>query len=693
MEAIYQYAWLVPVLPLVGAMLVGLGLISFNQVTNRARQLNAVFVVSLLGAAMFLSVALLVSQFQGHAPYVRTLEWAAAGNFHLTMGYTIDHLTALMLVIVTTVAFLVMVYTDGYMAHDPGYVRFYAYLSLFSSSMLGLVVSPNIVQIYIFWELVGMCSYLLVGFWYDRPAAADACQKAFVTNRVGDFGLLLGILGLYWATGSFEFEAIGDRLQTLVETGSLSSILAALFAILVFLGPVAKSAQFPLHVWLPDAMEGPTPISALIHAATMVAAGVFLIARMYPVFEGIPAAMNVIAFTGAFTAFLGATIAITQNDIKKGLAYSTISQLGYMVMAMGVGAYSAGLFHLMTHAYFKAMLFLGSGSVIHGMEAVVGHDPALAQDMRMMGGLRKFMPITAVTFLIGTLAISGIPPFAGFWSKDEILGSAFAANPFLWFVGWLTAGITAFYMFRMYFSTFEGKFRGNQTEIRQKLKSAAANTLMSPSPLAPNFGPGAMNTRELATLSDSHDRGHSEHPHESPWTMTLPLVALAIPSIFIGLVGTPYANYFEEFIYPPSETLAEVIEKVAEFDQTEFFIMAGSSVGISLIGITLASLMYLFGKIDPAAIASSIKPLYELSLNKWYFDDIYHQIFVLGSRRLARQVMEVDYRVVDGAVNLTGFFTLISGEGLKYLENGRAQFYALIVFGAVLGLVIVFGVT
>jgi len=693
MEAIYQYAWLVPVLPLVGAMLVGLGLISFNQVTNRARHLNAVFVVSLLGAAMFLSIALLVSQFQGHAPYVRTLEWAAAGNFHLTMGYTIDHLTALMLVIVTTVAFLVMVYTDGYMAHDPGYVRFYAYLSLFSSSMLGLVVSPNIVQIYIFWELVGMCSYLLVGFWYDRPAAADACQKAFVTNRVGDFGLLLGILGLYWATGSFEFDAIGDRLQTLVETGSLSSILAALFAILVFLGPVAKSAQFPLHVWLPDAMEGPTPISALIHAATMVAAGVFLIARMYPVFEGIPAAMNVIAFTGAFTAFLGATIAITQNDIKKGLAYSTISQLGYMVMAMGVGAYSAGLFHLMTHAYFKAMLFLGSGSVIHGMEAVVGHDPALAQDMRIMGGLRKFMPITAVTFLIGTLAISGIPPFAGFWSKDEILGSAFAANPFLWFVGWLTAGITAFYMFRMYFSTFEGKFRGNQTEIRQKLKSTAANTLMSPSPLAPNFGPGAMDTRELATLSDSHGHGHSEHPHESPWTMTLPLVALAIPSIFIGLVGTPYANYFEEFIYPPSETLAEVIEKVSEFDQTEFFIMAGSSVGISLIGITLASLMYLFGKINPAAIASSIKPLYELSLNKWYFDDIYHQIFVLGSRRLARQVMEVDYRVVDGAVNLTGFFTLISGEGLKYLENGRAQFYALIVFGAVLGLVIVFGVT
>ena len=694
MEAIYQYAWLIPVLPLVGAMLVGLGLISVNQVTNRLRQLNATFIVSLLGTAMSLSFALLWSQIQGHPPYTYTLEWAAAGNFHLDMGYTIDHLTALMLVIVTTVAFLVMIYTDGYMAHDPGYVRFYAYLSLFSSSMLGLVVSANLVQIYVFWELVGMCSYLLVGFWYDRKAAADACQKAFVVNRVGDFGLLLGILGLYWATGSFEFEVIGDRLQDLVQSGSLSNFLAVLFAVLVFLGPVAKSAQFPLHVWLPDAMEGPTPISALIHAATMVAAGVFLIARMYPVFEDVPAAMNVIAYTGAFTAFLGATIAITQNDIKKGLAYSTISQLGYMVMAMGVGAYSAGLFHLMTHAYFKAMLFLGSGSVIHGMEAVVGHDPALAQDMRLMGGLRKYMPFTAITFLIGCLAISGIPPFAGFWSKDEILGSAFAANPLLWGVGWLTAGITAFYMFRMYFSTFEGKFRGNETEIRQQLKKAALGSTVEVNlEHAPAFGPGAMDTRELAALADHDSHGHSEYPHESPWTMTLPLIALAVPSMLIGLVGTPFANYFEEFIHPPSETVMEIVEKAGEFNLTEFLIMAGNSVGIALIGITLASLMYLQGKIDPAAIAQKIKPLYELSLHKWYFNEIYDSVFVQGLRRVARQVMEVDFRVVDGAVNLTGFFTLVTGEGLKYIENGRAQFYALIVFGAVLGLVIVFGVT
>jgi NAD(P)H-quinone oxidoreductase subunit 5 len=696
MEIIYQYAWLIPVLPLFGAMLVGLGLISLNQVTNRLRQLNAALIISLMGAAMGLSIAILWSQIQGHPSYTHIFEWASAGNFHLSMGYTIDHLTAMMLVVVTTVALLVMIYTDGYMAHDPGYVRFYSYLSLFGSSMLGLVISPNLVQIYIFWELVGMCSYLLVGFWYDRKAAADACQKAFVTNRVGDFGLLLGILGLFWATGSFEFDVMGSRLAELVANGSVSNFLAILLAILVFLGPVAKSAQFPLHVWLPDAMEGPTPISALIHAATMVAAGVFLVARMYPVFEHVPVAMNVIAYTGAFTAFLGATIAITQNDIKKGLAYSTISQLGYMVMAMGVGAYSAGLFHLMTHAYFKAMLFLGSGSVIHGMEGVVGHNPALAQDMRLMGGLRKYMPVTSFTFLIGCLAISGIPPFAGFWSKDEILGAAFAANPLLWFVGYATAGITAFYMFRMYFSTFEGGFRGTDKKIIEKLQKAAT-ILVEGEALAPNFGPGAMKQGELAATGggnhDDHSHGHSSDPHESPWTMTFPLAVLAIPSILIGLLGTPFANYFEEFIYSPNETLAEVMEKTAEFDINEFYVMAGSSVGISLIGITLASLMYLMKKIDPSAIANQIKPLYELSLNKWYFDDIYHKVFVLGLRRLARQVMEVDFRVVDGAVNLTGFFTLVSGEGLKYIENGRAQFYALIVFGAVLALVIFFGVT
>lgn len=678
-ETLYQYAWLIPVLPLIGATLVGIGLITFSNFTNSLRRLVAFFIISLMGMGMAYSFALLWNQWQGAPVYNQSLDWASAGTFHLQMGYVIDHLTAVMLVIVTTVAFLVMVYTDGYMSHDPGYVRFYAYLSLFSSSMLGLVISPNLVQVYIFWELVGMCSYLLIGFWYDRQAAADACQKAFVTNRVGDFGLLLGMLGLYWATNTFDFQLMGDRLQSFVESGLLSTGMAALFAVLVFMGPVAKSAQFPLHVWLPDAMEGPTPISALIHAATMVAAGVFLIARMYPVFEHIPLAMNVIAWTGGITAFLGATIALTQNDIKKGLAYSTMSQLGYMVMAMGLGAYSAGLFHLTTHAYFKAMLFLCSGSVIHGMESVVGHDPVLAQDMRLMGGLRKYMPITATTFLIGTLAICGIPPFAGFWSKDEILGSAFAANPSLWVVGWLTAGMTAFYMFRMYFRTFEGEFRGNDVSIQNQLLGK----------VAVNFGPGAMDPRELEHNDHSHDHDHSHEPHESPLSMTFPLMMLAIPSVLIGLLGTPFNNYFEAFVQAPGE----ILHHAEEFNLTEFLMMAGSSVGVGLIGISIAVLMYVSKKIDPDAIAAKFPSLYQLSLNKWYIDDIYNNVFVIGSRRLARQVMEVDYRIVDGAVNLTGLVTLLSGEGLKYFETGRAQFYALIFFGAVLGIVVFFGVT
>ena len=665
MDFAYQYAWLIPLLPLAAAVIIGTGLITFNKSTNKLRSLWSILSVSATGGAMVMAFNLLWSQIQGHDPYLYTFEWAQAGTFHLNMGFVIDHLTAMMLVIVTTVAFLVQIYTDGYMAHDPSYVRFYAYLSLFTSSMLGLVISPNLVQIYIFWELVGMCSYLLIGFWFDRKGAADACQKAFVTNRVGDFGLLLGLLGLYWATGTFEFTEMGEKLTQLVESGGLSVALATLFAILVFMGPAAKSAQFPLHVWLPDAMEGPTPISALIHAATMVAAGVFLIARMFPVFEEIPAVMNTIAWTGAFTAFLGASIAVTQNDIKKGLAYSTVSQLGYMVMGMGVGAYGAGLFHLMTHAYFKAMMFLGSGSVIHGMEEVVGHDPDVAQDMRVMGGLRKYMPITAITFFIGTLAISGIPPFAGFWSKDEILASTFRANPILWAIGFLTAGLTAFYMFRMYFTTFEGEFRGTDKKLLAMVK--AENSV-----------------GKEVQAEDSHGH-HASKPHESPITMTFPLMVLAIPSMLIGLVGTPLGNYFEYFIHAPSEKITEV---PAEGFTPEFLLMAGSSVGIGLIGISLAILMYLQKKIDPSAIAKSIEPIYKLSKNKWYIDEIYNAVFVIGSRRLARQVLEVDAKIVDGAVNLAGFVTVVSGEGLKYFENGKAQFYALVIFIGVLGFVI-----
>ncbi|MBF2099215.1 MAG: NAD(P)H-quinone oxidoreductase subunit 5 [Gloeomargaritaceae cyanobacterium C42_A2020_066] len=668
MDSLYQYAWLVPALPLAGAALVGTGLIAFNSWTNRLRQVNAALIMSLLGVALGYSLALFWSQVQGHEAFHWQFTWAVAGSFHLEMGYVIDRLTSLMLVIVTSVALLVMLYSDGYMAHDPSYVRFFTYLSLFSFSMLGLVMSPNLVQIYVFWELVGMCSYLLIGFWYDRVAAREACQKAFVVNRVGDFGLLLGMLGLFWCTGSFEFGVIGERLEDLMAAGSLGTGLATLLVVLVFLGPVAKSAQFPLHVWLPDAMEGPTPISALIHAATMVAAGVFLLARLEPILEHLPGAMTVVAWTGAFTAFLGASIAITQNDIKKGLAYSTISQLGYMVMAMGLGAYGAGLFHLMTHAFFKAMLFLGSGSVIHGMEAVVGHNPALAQDMRYMGGLRKYMPVTATTFLIGTLAICGVPPLAGFWSKDEILGAALGANPVLWSVGWLTAGITAFYMFRMYFMTFEGEFRGL------------------------SFGPGAMRVGELSAEEEGH-RGpaghHAAHPHESPWTMVTPLVILAVPSVLIGLLGTPFANYFEAFLEGHGPLRVEPF--AAEVDWQEFGVTAGSSVAIATLGILVALLIYRLHRVDPAQLALKLKPLYEFSLNKWYLDDLYERVFAQGCRQLARQALEMDYRIIDGVVNLTGLATLLTGEGLKYIENGRVQTYALVILLAVLSLVLASG--
>ena len=585
------------------------------------------------------------------------------------MGFRVDALGAVMLSLVTTIAVLVMIYSDGYMAHDKGYVRFFTYLALFSSSMLGLVISPNLLQIYVFWELVGMCSYLLVGFWYDRDGAANAAQKAFVVNRVGDFGLLLGILGLFWATGSFGFEEIGVRLQEAISAGSVSNGIAILLCLLVFMGPMAKSAQFPLHVWLPDAMEGPTPISALIHAATMVAAGVFLVARLQPVYVPFPEVQVVVAVIGTITLFLGASIALTQMDLKKGLAYSTVSQLGYMMLAMGCGAPVAGMFHLVTHAFFKAMLFLGSGSVIHAMEEVVGHEAVLAQDMRLMGGLRKYMPVTSSTFFIGCLAISGIPPLAGFWSKDEILGQAFGSFPILWAAGFITAGMTAFYMFRLYFLTFEGEFRGNDKAMQAQLMAAA--------------GKGADEHGE----EHGEHHAHADHPHESGWQMAMPLAVLAVPSVLVGLLGVPWNSRFGTLLDP--QEAAEVAE---HFSWSEFLPLAGASVTISVIGISVAVLAYALRKLDLAtAVAGRFPSINAFLANKWYLDDINDKLFVQGSRKLARSVLEVDSKVVDGVVNLTGLVTLGSGEGLKYFETGRAQFYALIVFGGVIALVVLFG--
>ncbi len=658
-----EIAWLIPVFPLIGAVLSGLGLICLNKKINNSREIVSISLISFVGVSAVISYKTLIEQINGYQSIEKLFVWASAGDFTIPMGFVLDPLGSVMLTLVTTITLLVMIYSHGYMAHDKGYVRFFTYLALFSSSMMGLIISPNLLEIYVFWELVGMCSYLLVGFWYDRDGAANAAQKAFVVNRVGDFGLLLGILGLFWATKSFDFNEIALGVSRSVSENSLPVWAALLLCFLVFLGPMAKSAQFPLHVWLPDAMEGPTPISALIHAATMVAAGIFLVARLQPLYSLFPTIQFIIALVGTITCFLGASIALTQMDLKKGLAYSTVSQLGYMMLAMGCGAPVAGIFHLVTHACFKAMLFLGSGSVIHAMEEVVGHQPVLAQDMRLMGGLRKKMPFTSSTFLIGCVAISGIPPLAGFWSKDEILGSAFISFPAFWFVGFLTAGMTAFYMFRLYFLTFEGDFRGENKDLQKELLLASEITL--------------------------EEEDHEEHGslHESPWSMTFPLVFLAVPSVIIGFMGLPWDSKFSDLLDPEEALIA-----IESFELKEFLPLAIASVFIASIGITIAYQAYFAKKINLSILFSERFPSVNKFLsNKWYLDDINEKLFVKGSRKLAKEVLEVDSKVVDGVVNLTGLVTLGSGEGLKYFETGKAQFYALIVFGGVILLVAIFG--
>ena len=658
-----EIAWLIPVFPLIGAVFSGLGLICANKKINNSREIVSISLLSFVGVSAVISYKTLIEQINGYQSVEKLFVWASAGDFTIPMGFVLDPLGSVMLTLVTTITLLVMIYSHGYMSHDKGYVRFFTYLALFSSSMMGLIISPNLLEIYVFWELVGMCSYLLVGFWYDRDGAANAAQKAFVVNRVGDFGLLLGILGLFWATKSFDFNEIAVGVSQSVSENSLPVWAALLLCFLVFLGPMAKSAQFPLHVWLPDAMEGPTPISALIHAATMVAAGIFLVARLQPLYSLFPSIQFIIALVGTITCFLGASIALTQMDLKKGLAYSTVSQLGYMMLAMGCGAPVAGIFHLITHACFKAMLFLGSGSVIHAMEEVVGHQPVLAQDMRLMGGLRKKMPFTSTTFLIGCVAISGIPPLAGFWSKDEILGNAFISFPAFWFVGFLTAGMTAFYMFRLYFLTFEGDFRGEDKELQKELLLASK-----------------------INIEEEHEEEHGSL-HESPWSMTFPLVFLAVPSVIIGFMGFPWDSKFANLLDPEEALIA-----IESCELKEFLPLAIASVFIASIGITIAYQAYFAKKINLSILFAQRFPSVNKFLsNKWYLDDINEKLFVKGSRKLAKEVLEVDSKVVDGVVNLTGLVTLGSGEGLKYFETGRAQFYALIVFGGVILLVAIFG--
>jgi NAD(P)H-quinone oxidoreductase subunit 5 len=635
MDSIMQFVWLIPTFPLLACLGSSVGLLSVRQATLAVRRPHAFLAIGAMGGAFVLAVATLGHQLQGAPPTRWILEWIVTDHFQLEVGYWVDPLTSVMLVLVTSVALLVMIYSDTYMEYDAGYVRFFAYLSLFTVSMLGLVLSPNLIQVYAFWELVGMCSYLLIGFWFTRPSAAEACQKAFVTNRVGDFGLLLGILGLYGITGSFEFATMSDRLGDWLIQHPEGRGFACIVCGLVFLGPVAKSAQFPLHVWLPDAMEGPTPISALIHAATMVAAGIFLVARMFPLFHQFPVLMDTIAWTGAVTAFLGATIALTQTDLKKGLAYSTMSQLGYMMMGMGVGAYSASLFHLITHAYSKALLFLGSGSVIHGMEGAVGMDPAQNQNMHLMGGLRRLMPVTGTTFLLGTLSICGFPPLACFWSKDAILGETLLTHPACWMITWVTAGMTSFYMFRIYFLTFEGEFR-------------------------------APNTVHL--------------PKESGIGMIAPLVILTVPTVAIGAIGTPWGSAFEALVHPPGSWTPP------PFELEEFLVTAGSSVGIAMVGLTFASLLYREQRFKGLLESSWLAPFQRLSEAKWYIDAFYAKVLIRGTRKVAETLLGVDQRLIDATVNSTGLATLWGGETLKYFVTGRTQSYLLGTGVGLLGL-------
>jgi len=596
---------LIPTLPALNALILGIGNLVFRFATQRLRQLSAAITIILLTITSYLSFITLLHQWNGQSPYKFLIEWVITPTFNLQVGYWIDPLTSFMLVVITSVATLVMIYTTSYMKYDEGFVRFFIYLSLFSSSMIGLVMSPNLVQLYVFWELVGMCSYLLIGFWFTRPAAANACQKAFVINRIGDFGFLLGILGLYWFTGSFDVYEIQNQTQLIQNHWGI------FLCTLIFLGPMAKSAQFPLHVWLPDAMEGPTPISALIHAATMVAAGIFLIARLFPVFQQFPFVMSEITFIGSITAVIGATIALTQQDLKKGLAYSTMSQLGYMVMAMGVGAYGPSLFHLVTHAYTKALLFLSAGSVIHGMEELVGFNPSQNQNIQNMGGLKKWMPVTRWSFLIGTLSLCGFPPFSCFWSKDEILAETFKVAPFYWFLAWLTAGLTSIYMFRMYLLTFEGDLKISTSKI----------------------------------------------PHESPFLMKFSLIVLTVPTIFIGFLGNPKFEWFQQFINLSTSNI--------NFEIQEYLKNALLSVGIALIGLIIALQRVNFKQ-------SSINYFFQ---KKWFIDELYNFFIVRTLRNFSEVLLQIDQRIFDAVINQTASTSWIFSESIRLFQTGRFQNY------------------
>lgn len=653
--------WVVPFYPLLAFFIIVLGR-AFGRTSGLFAKKEVCSFLTIFATflglmhTLFGALPWLFSQSGSHPVVIEhNFPWLQAGNFTLSLGYLLDSMSVMMLFVVTFISLFIQIYTHGYMKHDPGYAKFFAYLALFNFSMLGLVLSTNLFQIYIFWELVGVSSYLLIGFWFTRPSAAAAAVKAFLMNRVGDFGFLFGILGFLYFTWNalpghesvltwskylaahpnhalLSFQALPVMVQTCSAQLANNPLLLTVIALLLFMGPMAKSAQVPLHTWLPDAMEGPTPISALIHAATMVAAGIYLVGRAYPIFNTSSSAMFIIAIIGTLTAVVAATIALTQYDIKKALAYSTMSQLGFMMAGMGVGAFTAGLFHLFTHAFFKAMLFLCSGSIIHACED--------EQDMRKMGGLAAKLPLTHWTYLIGCLAISGLLWTSGFWSKDLILEGAKEA-PGFGFVYWslaITAGLTSFYMFRTYFLTFHGRYRG-----------------------------------------EAHVH------HEDSW-MTLPLLVLAVPSAFIGLalaglkdvkiVGLPA---FAQYIHYGVTTHAE--------GHHTFLQAITSDVGLgSLIfgvsGLVLAWLFYSVAPAIPAAIRNApfASALFTLFSRKWYFDDLYQTFVDRVYLAFARGSSRFDRGGVDGLVNWTGRAVLTSGYGLRYLQSGKVQTYIAVMF-------------
>ncbi|MFB3895596.1 MAG: NADH-quinone oxidoreductase subunit L [bacterium] len=577
-----QYAYLIPLFPLLAFTII----ILYGK---RMPKLSAFISIAAIFGSFLISLWSFIGTVQGQTINTSLGTWLTFGNYQLQFGFMVDPLTAMMLMVVTFIGMLIQIYSTGYMHGDPRYSRFFAYMSLFTFAMLGLVLANNFAGIFIFWELVGLCSYLLISFWFERTEAANAGKKAFITTRIGDTGFLIGIFILFYATGTLQFSELTESVVN--QGGHLLTIAA----ILIFCGAVGKSAQFPLHVWLPDAMEGPTPVSALIHAATMVAAGVYLVARSFILFHFHQEAMQVVMYIGTITAFMAATIAMVQNDIKRVLAYSTISQLGYMMLGLGVGGYTAGSFHLMTHAFFKALLFLGAGSVIHGTGM---------QDIRELGGLFSKMKTTAITFLVACLAIAGIPPLSGFWSKDEILLEAYRSGHIgIYLIGTVTAFITAFYMFRLFFLTFTGKARN-----------------------------------------------HNIHAHESPKVMTVPLTLLAIAAAFIGLPGSPVmGNWFQNYIHFGNE-----------HSEPSMLVMA-ISILVALAGIGIAYLAY--GKKVPAistsAIAGKVPFLYNLLHNKYYFDELYDYIIIRPFLRLTKVAFAFDQLIIDGTVNGVAWVSIL----------------------------------